>query len=108
MEKMGKWMKAACKALASWEFDFTLRVAEQLIDGLDHFYHAVLKLPERDQTHLSLARLVCGGAQRVLESMSKLLEPSAWNDVIARVAMEVRLGIAEVLGWESLAPASFS
>jgi len=93
-EKMSRWKKAACEALADWQFQFCTLMGERLIGALQHFFASVLRLPDRAQGecgHLSLARLVCGGAHKIMETdMVPLLQAAAWDDIVAMVPIEWR------------------
>ena len=87
-EKLGRYRKAACEACGDWAFTWISKVAQRLINHLSHFYHAVLRLPQGDETHLSLARLTCGGAQKLLDGFAKLLDRTAWEDLMENVPLD--------------------
>lgn len=90
-EKMSKWRAGACQALEDWAFLFVLLLAQRLLSVLQHFFAAVLRLPDAEvgETHASLARLVCGQANTLLrDHMVPLLQPSAWDDIVEKVPPE--------------------
>ena len=90
-EKMGRWRKSALEGLESWKFEAAVRVADRLLQPLQHLHGTVLKTHAPGE-HGSLTRLVCGKAEEILGEIHKLHHPSKWEDIVcsARVPFDMR------------------